>query len=46
MALPVTTHHETTLGSEPIYSGKIIKVRVDTVQFQNGKTGKTRGGRT
>lgn len=40
MAAPVTTHHETTLSTALIYSGKIIRVRVDTVQFQNGKQGK------
>ena len=34
------THHETTESSERIYNGKIVNLRVDTVRFQNNKTGK------
>ena len=29
---------EKTISSEPIYNGKIINVRKDTVQLQKGKT--------
>jgi ADP-ribose pyrophosphatase len=36
----ITTHHETVEGSERIFEGKIVKLRVDTVRFQNGNSGK------
>ncbi len=36
----ITTHQETTESSERIFEGKIVNLRVDTVRFQNGKTGK------
>ena len=31
---------ETTLSTERIYEGRILNLRVDTVQLENGKTGK------
>jgi len=33
-------HTETTLSNERLYEGKVVNLRVDTVQFQNGHTGK------
>lgn len=36
----ITTHHETVESSERIYEGKVVNLRVDTVRFQNGKSGK------
>ena len=36
----ITTHRETIESTERIYDGKIINLRVDTVRFQNDKTGK------
>ncbi|MBC8141694.1 MAG: NUDIX hydrolase, partial [Armatimonadetes bacterium] len=38
--MAVTIHRETTESSERIYEGKIVNLRVDTVRFQNDKTGK------
>ena len=38
--MAVTTHHETTESSERIFEGKIVNLRVDTVRFQDNKTGK------
>ncbi len=38
--MATTTHHETTESSERIYEGKIVNLRVDTVRFQDNKTGK------
>lgn len=32
--------HERTITSQPIYEGRIIKVKVDEVQLPNGKTAK------
>lgn len=36
----ITTHHETVESSERIFEGKIVNLRVDTVRFQNGTSGK------
>ena len=32
--------NEVTISTEQVYKGKIVNLRVDTVQFQNGNTGK------
>ena len=31
-------HNETTLASEPIFTGRIIRVTKDTVRLENGST--------
>ena len=36
----ITSHHETGESSERIFEGRIVNLRVDTVRFQNGHTGK------